>query len=74
MSPLDHLPYGIFSTDDRSPRVGVLVDDRVLDLADAAENGAIDADPSLFASETLMRSWRPAQASGGPHGSAPGTC
>ena len=43
----------VFSTRERPPRVGVLVDDRVLDLADVAEDGAIDADPSLFASETL---------------------
>ena len=44
MSALDHLPYGVFSTADRSPRAGVLVDDRVLDLADAAEAGLLDVD------------------------------
>jgi fumarylacetoacetase len=49
----DHLPYGIFSTDDRPPRVGVLADDRVLDLADASEGGLLESDPSLFAQPSL---------------------
>jgi fumarylacetoacetase len=55
VTALDHLPYGVFSMPDRPPRVGVLVDDRVLDLADAAENGLLDADPALFASPALNR-------------------
>jgi fumarylacetoacetase len=33
--------------------VGVLVDDRVLDLADAAEDGRLDVDPALFAAPRL---------------------
>ena len=53
MSALDHLPYGVFSTADRSPRAGVLVDDRVLDLADAAEAGLLDVDPALFTAPSL---------------------
>jgi fumarylacetoacetase len=53
VTALDHLPYGIFSTDDRPPRVGVLVDDRVLDLADAAEAGLLDVDPALFKQPSL---------------------
>jgi fumarylacetoacetase len=53
VSALDHLPYGVFSTPDRPPRVGVLVDDRVLDLADAAEDGLLDVDPALFAAPSL---------------------
>ena len=53
MTALDHLPYGIFSTAGRPPRVGVLVDDRVLDVTDAAETGLLDVDPSLFAVPSL---------------------
>ena len=53
MSALDHLPYGVFSTADREPRIAVLVDDRVLDLADAAESGLLDADPALFTAPSL---------------------
>ena len=32
---IDHLPYGVFSVDGGAPRVGVRVEDRVLDLAAA---------------------------------------
>jgi len=53
VTALDHLPYGVFSTSDRRPRAGVLVDDRVLDLADAAESGLLDSDPSLYAQPAL---------------------
>jgi fumarylacetoacetase len=44
----EHLPYGIFSADERTPRAGVLADDRVLDLADAAETGLLEENPALF--------------------------
>ena len=30
---LDHLPYGVFAPPGEAPRVGVRVEDRVLDLA-----------------------------------------
>jgi fumarylacetoacetase len=53
VTALDHLPYGVFSTADRPPRAGVLVDDRVLDLADAAEAGLLGLDPSLFSAPSL---------------------
>ncbi|MGN6301366.1 MAG: fumarylacetoacetase [Angustibacter sp.] len=33
---LDHLPYGVFSTADEAPRVGVRVGDQVLDVAPVA--------------------------------------
>ncbi|MGN6610614.1 MAG: fumarylacetoacetase [Angustibacter sp.] len=33
---LDHLPYGVFSTTDEAPRVGVRVGDHVLDVAPVA--------------------------------------
>ncbi|WP_426566135.1 fumarylacetoacetase [Angustibacter sp. McL0619] len=51
---LDHLPYGVFSTEDESPRVGVRVGDLVLDLApvaaaDGIQSAPVFAEPSLNA-------------------------
>jgi fumarylacetoacetase len=45
---LDHLPYGVFSTADTDPRVGVRFEDSLLDLA-AATGRAEFAQPSLNA-------------------------
>ena len=50
--PVQHLPYGIFSTTDEDPRVGVAIGDDVVDLATlAAEEGVGGAhvfeEPSL---------------------------
>jgi fumarylacetoacetase len=45
---LDHLPYGVFSVDGDRPRVGVRVEDRVLDLAAATERPEL-AETSLNA-------------------------
>ncbi|MGH9067321.1 MAG: hypothetical protein ACRD0J_07515, partial [Acidimicrobiales bacterium] len=61
------LPYGIFSTPDRGPRVGVLVGDRVLDLA-----GALSA-PGAAGAPGAARSPGPPGPPGppgrpGPHG------
>ena len=33
---VDHLPYGVFTTPDEEPRVGVRVGDHVVDLAPVA--------------------------------------
>ena len=47
----EELPYGIFSTAESEPRVGVAVGDQVLDLAAIAETAGLDAEvlsqPSL---------------------------
>jgi fumarylacetoacetase len=46
--PIQNLPYGIFSTADRSPRVGVAIGDDILDLAmlaDAGHLAGIDLEP-----------------------------
>ena len=38
--PIQNLPFGVFSTDaDRAPRVGVAIDDRILDLAALEQAG-----------------------------------
>ncbi|GAA4358113.1 fumarylacetoacetase [Angustibacter luteus] len=49
---LDHLPFGVFSTEDEAPRVGVRVGDHVLDLAPVAAADGIDSAP-VFAEPTL---------------------
>jgi fumarylacetoacetase len=66
---IDNLPFGVFSTADESPRVGVRVGDQVVDLApvaatEALEGAALFAQPSLnpFMAQgrptwTAVRSW-----------------
>jgi fumarylacetoacetase len=47
--PLNNLPYGVFSTDDLSPRCGVAIGDMILDMARAEEDGLINLnDEALF--------------------------
>ena len=48
----DHLPYGVFSVGDEPPRVGVRLEDRVLDLAPLAAADMLD-DHHVFAEPTL---------------------
>ncbi|WP_116126881.1 fumarylacetoacetase [Lewinella sp. IMCC34183] len=45
---LANLPYGIFSTADRSPRAGMAVGKDILDLYALARTGAFDFDPEVF--------------------------
>ncbi len=49
---VDNLPFGVFSTADESPRVGVRVGDQVLDLAPVAAAEAMEG-AELFAQPTL---------------------
>jgi fumarylacetoacetase len=39
---VDNLPYGVFSTPDEEPRIGVAIGDQVLDLAPVAANEGLD--------------------------------
>lgn len=51
-----NLPFGIFSTSSKRPRVGVAIGDWVVDLAIAADNGLFSKfqiDKSVFESKTL---------------------
>jgi fumarylacetoacetase len=41
--PIQNLPFGIFSTADEAPRVGVAIGDAIVDLAALARAGLIDA-------------------------------
>lgn len=51
--PIQNLPYGVFSTADAAPRVGVAIGDQVLDLAVLAEAGLLDCDAGVFAQPRL---------------------
>ena len=57
--PIQNLPFGIFSTESREPRVGVAIGDYVLDLLAVSQNGLFDLlsleDPSVFHGPTLNR-------------------
>ncbi|MDX2157327.1 MAG: fumarylacetoacetase [Hyphomicrobiaceae bacterium] len=47
--PIQNLPFGIFSMDGQSPRAGVAIGDRVLDLSRLAGAGLLSAaDPALW--------------------------
>ena len=41
--PIQNLPFGIFKTSQRGPRVGVAIGEYILDLAAVAEFGYFDA-------------------------------
>ncbi|GAB3593130.1 fumarylacetoacetase [Angustibacter peucedani] len=49
---VDHLPFGVFSTGDEEPRVGVRVGDQVLDVATVAAADGLEEAP-VFAQPTL---------------------
>ena len=40
--PIQNLPIGVFSTDDRGQRIGVAIGDRIVDLRGLAEKGLLD--------------------------------
>ncbi|RYX88918.1 MAG: fumarylacetoacetase, partial [Bradyrhizobiaceae bacterium] len=53
--PIQNLPYGVFSTSDRQPRVGVAIGDAVLDLALLEAEGLINlgAARAVFAQPSI---------------------
>lgn len=54
--PIQNLPFGIFSTSNRSARVGVAIGDQILDLVAVSEFGYFDAirfDKKVFNQSTL---------------------
>ena len=53
--PIQNLPFGVFSRNGDSPRCGVAIGDRVLDLAALEEAGLVvaDAGPSVFDAAAL---------------------
>src|SRR6056297_172382 len=50
---IHNIPFGIFSTKDRSPRVGVAVGEHILDLAAVAEFDVFDFNTALLEKDTL---------------------
>ena len=50
---LHNLPFGIFSTEGSSPRVGVAVGEHILDLVKLGETGVFAFDRSVFAKSVL---------------------
>jgi fumarylacetoacetase len=50
--PIQNLPYGVFSARDKAPRVGVAIDDFVLDLSVLSEAGLL-ASYNVFAEPSL---------------------
>lgn len=50
---IHNIPFGIFSTKDRSPRVGVAIGEHILDLAAVAELDVFDFNTALLEKDTL---------------------
>ena len=51
-----NLPFGIFSTETKSPRAGVAIGESIIDLAYLAETGAFNSlgiDKNVFSKNTL---------------------
>jgi len=54
--PIQNLPFGVFRTKNRGPRVGVAIGEHILDLSAVAEFGYFDAlqlDKKVFSQSTL---------------------
>jgi fumarylacetoacetase len=51
--PIQNLPYGVFSTADSAPRVGVAIGDSILDLALLASEGLLTCGAEVFARPRL---------------------
>ena len=50
---IHNIPFGIFSTENTAPRVGVAIGNHVLDLAAVAELGIFDFDTNVLKQSTL---------------------
>ena len=50
---IHNIPFGIFSTQDRSPRIGVAIGAHILDLAAVAELDVFDFNTALLEKDTL---------------------
>ncbi|MEW2920214.1 fumarylacetoacetase [Muricauda sp. ANG21] len=50
---IHNIPFGIFSTQDRSPRVGVAIGEQILDLAALAEFDVFEFNTALLEKDTL---------------------
>ena len=50
---IHNIPFGIFSTKDRSPRAGVAIGEHILDLVALAEWDVFDFNTAVFEKDTL---------------------
>jgi len=50
---IHNIPFGIFSTSDSSPRVGVAIGEYILDLAELAKHGVFEFDAATINSDSL---------------------
>ena len=50
---IQNLPFGIFSTQKKSARVGVAIGNKIVDILELANNGFIDFDTTLFDTDKL---------------------
>ncbi len=50
---IHNIPFGIFSTNDRSPRTGVAIGEHILDLAAVAELDVFDFNTAVFEKDVL---------------------
>ncbi|MCK0160769.1 fumarylacetoacetase [Allomuricauda sp. F6463D] len=50
---IHNIPFGIFSTKERSPRIGVAIGDHILDMAAVAELDVFDFNTALLEKDTL---------------------
>lgn len=50
---IHNIPFGIFSTNDRTPRSGVAIGDHILDLVEVGKLGVFDFDTSVFEKSVL---------------------
>ncbi|MEM8525013.1 MAG: fumarylacetoacetase [Bacteroidota bacterium] len=50
---IHNLPFGIFSTTERSPRAGVAIGEQILDLVEVAELGIFKFDTTVFSQNAL---------------------
>ena len=50
---IHNIPFGIFSTEDRSPRIGVAVGEHILDLAAVAELDVFEFNTAVLEKDTL---------------------
>ncbi|MGF6970896.1 fumarylacetoacetase [Paraburkholderia sp. WC7.3g] len=61
--PIQNLPFGVFSdSNNATPRVGVAIGDRIVDLAALADNGLLTPGRDVFACASLNRFIAPGQA------------
>ena len=50
---LQNLPFGIFSTSKKTPRVGVAIGDKIIDLVELAKHGFIEVEENLLHNQYL---------------------